>query len=104
VARPFGVEAAHEAEDQPGEHLLFAAVAKRLIEDIRHPRPISGPPSRNGATSVLDQLTAVEWLVDDHGGLQAWAELLGLDASYMRAQLLCQAGLADLARQHTPLS
>jgi hypothetical protein len=76
---------------------LFQALVTRLIDDIRHPRPAPGQNSPSGATTLADQVLAIEWLMGDHGGLQDWCDLLGLDGACLQAQLLREAGLASAA-------
>jgi hypothetical protein len=80
----------------PGERLLFEAVMARIVQDIRHPRPIS-PMEKNsgGRTSTLDQLSAIECIIDPHGGVAEWAELMNLDGDWVRQRLLEQSGLSE---------
>jgi hypothetical protein len=85
-----------DMRDQPGEFLLARAVFDRLIEDARHPRPLSAlDKNPGGRTTIVHQLAAIETLVDPHGGANEWAELLGLDGQAVRSQLLREAGLSD---------
>jgi hypothetical protein len=79
----------------PGEHLLFEGLVARLIADIRCPTPLPYDTKKvAGKTTTLDQLLAVESIVDEAGGVVEWAELLGLDGSAVREHLLREAGLA----------
>jgi hypothetical protein len=94
VARTPGVD--RERRDLPGELALFKAVADRLVDDIRNPRPL--PPSQKktgGRTTTLDQLSAIETLCDPDGGISAWAVLIGLDPDLLREKLMVLAGLCD---------
>ena len=49
---------------------------------------------------LADQLEAIEAVVDEHGSVGEWAELLGLDSSAVRAQVLREAGLGDVEHSH----
>ena len=85
------------AESLPGPYLLFAAVAHRIVEDIRAPRPHRVLHKNGASTTLTHQRDAIECLVDPQGGVVEWAELLGLDGDWVREQLMVRAGLANSA-------
>jgi hypothetical protein len=86
-----------EREHTPGEHLLYQAVMHRLLSDLNCPTPLPyGATKVGGRTTLLDQLLAVEAIVDEDGGVVEWSELLGIDGSAVRELLLREAGLVEL--------
>jgi hypothetical protein len=88
-----------DLEGRPGEHLLFMAVLDRLAKDLSCPTPLRyGAVKVGGRTTMLDQLLAIEEIIDDEGGLAEWTHLIGLDAAAVREQVLRAAGFGDLIR------
>jgi hypothetical protein len=99
MARPYGSGSQEEAEDRPGEHLLFEAVMRCLTEDIRHPRLSGALCKGNGATIVLDRLMAVEaWSM--RKAAQASGETC-LASMARGSALHCCAWLASSMMRHT---
>ena len=83
-------QAIHHPEGLAPELALAAAVLRQAVIDVRQNRPSARKVG--GWLCLAEQLSAVEWLCDAQA-VGFWAELLGLDTSWLQRELLTAAGL-----------
>src|SRR5207253_9212414 len=75
-----------------GPEGLLCAVLRQVVDDVKHARPATRPTS--AAPTVAQQLSAIEWLLSGEE-ISELADLLQLDDTWLRGELLRTAGLAQ---------
>ena len=86
----------HNVPGLPPESALICAVLRQVVIDISQKRPSTKKTC--GWVSLGEQLQAIEWIFDRES-VSFWADLLGLDGSWLQEQLAVAAGLStDPAR------
>ena len=80
----------------PPENALVAAILRQVLIDIGQKRPTHR--KTGGWISLAEQLQAIEFVVDQ-AQIEFWANLIGLDPSWLQQQLIDAAGLTASLQQ-----
>jgi len=72
------------------EHNLACAILRQVLIDIGHKSPST--KKTGGWISLGEQIQAIEWILDLES-VAFFADLLGLEGSWLQRALLAEAGL-----------